>query len=43
VADEIGALQIYIGRTSASIGARVFGSTAANLMQIANVPVTMVP
>ena len=43
VADEIGALQIYIGRTSASIGARVFGSTAANLMQIAKVPVTMVP
>ncbi|MGI9413975.1 MAG: universal stress protein [Hyphomicrobiales bacterium] len=44
VADDIGAIQIYVGRTSASaIGARVFGSTAANLIQIANVPVTMVP
>ncbi len=44
MADEIGAIQIYIGRTAeSSIGALVFGSTAAHVMQVAKVPVTMVP
>ena len=42
--DDIGGDQIFISRTSDSqISARVFGSVPSTLVQIAKVPVTVVP
>lgn len=44
IADEVGAAQIFIGRTGHSkIEARLFGSVPGALMQSAPVPVTVVP
>lgn len=44
IAEESGASQIIIGRTGQStVVARVFGSVAGTLAQIAPVPVTIVP
>ena len=48
IAQESGAVQIVIGRTGSSgtagtIAARLFGSVAGTLAQIAPVPVTIVP
>jgi len=42
--DEIGADQIFIARTGDSrLSARIFGSVPSTLVQIAKVPVTVVP
>ncbi len=42
--DEIGANHVYIGRDgSGPISARVFGSVPGALVQISNIPVTVVP
>ncbi len=44
IATEVGATQMFIGRTGHSgIAARVFGSVAGTLAQIAPVPCTIVP
>lgn len=44
IAEEAGASQIFIGRTGHStIAARIFGSVAGSLGQIAPVPCTIVP
>jgi nucleotide-binding universal stress UspA family protein len=44
IAKEEGAVQIVIGRTGTSeFSARVFGSVAGSLAQVAPVPVTIVP
>ena len=44
IAEESGASQMFIGRTSGSgLSARVFGSVAGNLAQSATVPCTIVP
>ncbi len=44
IAEEVGAAQIFIGRTGHSkLGARLFGSVPGALMQSAPVPVTVVP
>lgn len=44
IADEEGAALIFIGRMGTSgLSARIFGSVAASLAQIAPVPVTIVP
>ncbi len=44
VAKETGATQIVVGRTGGSdIAARVFGSVPGTLVQIAPVPITVVP
>lgn len=44
IAEEVGAAQIFIGRTGHSkLEARLFGSVPGALMQSAPVPVTVVP
>ncbi len=44
IAEESGAEQIFIGRTGHSqIAARIFGSVASSMAQIASVPCTIVP
>lgn len=44
VTEEVGASQIFIGRTGhSSLSQRVFGSVAGSLAQHATVPVTIVP
>ena len=44
VAKDTGAMQIFVGRNGTSdIAARVFGSVPGTLVQIAPVPITVVP
>ena len=44
IAEEMGADQIFIGRTGHSqVAARIFGSVASSMAQIAPVPCTIVP
>lgn len=44
IAEEIGAEQVFIGRTGHSeLESRLFGSVAATMAQIAHVPCTIVP
>ena len=44
VAESVKASHIFIGRKGESrVGALLFGSTAASLIQISTVPVTFVP
>ncbi|MGY9050129.1 hypothetical protein P775_20440 [Puniceibacterium antarcticum] len=44
IAKEVGAMQLVVGRDGeSSLAARVFGSTAGTLVQIATVPTTIVP
>jgi nucleotide-binding universal stress UspA family protein len=44
IAQEVGASHLVVGRTGESrVRSLLFGSTASNLIQIARVPVTVVP
>jgi nucleotide-binding universal stress UspA family protein len=44
LAGDLGAAQIFIGRRGVSkIAALLFGSVAASLVQVSQVPVTVVP
>ena len=41
--DEIGAEQCFVGRHGGGLTSRLFGSVPGSLVQISNVPVTVVP
>ena len=44
LASELGAVQVIIGRIGVSgLKSRIFGSVASKLIQVSNVPVTVVP